>query len=230
MQIAICDDISLHIELTEKVIKNSSCINTKAAIRSFTSAQELTDALDASYSPDIAILDIQMDEKDGISLAKEINTRLPFCSIIFLTAYINYAPDVYDADHIFLVLKSQMEERLPVALDRAVKRSLDLKMRTKTIKTDSGLYNLYIPDLIYMERVLRKTRIVTKDTELWASKKPEDLLKNTNCRVIRCHQSFYVNRDNIILLGKDSFLMTGNITVPISRSYSKAAKDEFLFG
>ena len=57
------------------------------------------------YTPDIAIVDIQMDEMSGIELAKRINTVLPQCAIIFATSYLSFATDVYETEHAYFILK-----------------------------------------------------------------------------------------------------------------------------
>ena len=80
------------------------------------------------YRPDIAVLDICMDDMDGISLAKEINRLAPACRVIFLSSYAGYLMDAYEDEHIYYVLKSDEAARLPVALRKA------LGARPKTIQ------------------------------------------------------------------------------------------------
>ena len=36
----------------------------------------------------------------------------PFCQIIFLSSYLSYATEVYETEHIYFILKSQLHQRI----------------------------------------------------------------------------------------------------------------------
>ena len=122
LNIAICDDDALHGRHTAAQI---SALDGFAAAKLslFTSADNLIYAItEDNYAVDIAVLDIQMESMDGIELAKRINELAPECQVIFLSGHIEYASKVYDAEHVFFVLKSQSETYLKSALEKAVRR------------------------------------------------------------------------------------------------------------
>ena len=122
LNIAICDDDALHGRHTAAQI---SALDGFAAAKLslFTSADNLIYAItEDNYAVDIAVLDIQMESMDGIELAKRINELAPECQVIFLSGHIEYASKVYDAEHVFFVLKSQSETYLKGALEKAVHR------------------------------------------------------------------------------------------------------------
>ncbi|MBQ1531091.1 MAG: response regulator, partial [Solobacterium sp.] len=126
LNIAICDDNSTHLKLAEDLV--TSCLDQKHQsylIQLFSNAEELLSEIDKDhYSPDIAVLDIELDGEDGISLAKRMNQLVPMCRIIFLTAYIDYAPDAYEAEHIWFVVKKTSDRFFPLAMKKAL-QSLD---------------------------------------------------------------------------------------------------------
>ena len=45
--------------------------------------------------PDIAILDIQLPGDSGIQLATLLNQSAPYCQILYLSSFVDYAVDVY---------------------------------------------------------------------------------------------------------------------------------------
>ena len=45
----------------------------------------------------------------------------------------------------------------------------------------------------------------------------------------RCHQSFYVNMQHVVSMNPDSFTLSNGQPIFISRTYKKAAKEQFLF-
>ena len=116
LSIAVCDDDELHCKRTVALIRNTPGFEN-SLIREFSRAENLLDSISEDhYLPDVAVLDIQMDEMDGIELAMRLNRSVPECQIIFLTGYISYATRAYDAEHVFYVLKTETDSRLGLSL------------------------------------------------------------------------------------------------------------------
>ena len=110
LRIAICDDERIHRRHTAELI-DSALAARSADISCFDSSEALLQAVVSGYAPDIAVLDIQMGEMDGISLAKRLNALTPSCRIIFVTSYLAFATEVYSTEHVYFILKSQMPFR-----------------------------------------------------------------------------------------------------------------------
>lgn len=105
--IAICDDELLHARQTQAAIRRCEA---QAVTRCFETPLALLAAVtQQGYAPRVAVLDIRMAGMDGIELAKRLNALVPGCAVIFLTAYLSYAPDVYETRHVYFVLKSELD-------------------------------------------------------------------------------------------------------------------------
>ena len=116
--IAICDDELLHARQTQAAIRRCEA---QAVTRCFETPLALLAAVtQQGYAPRVAVLDIRMAGMDGIELAKRLNALVPGCAIIFLTAYLSYAPDVYETRHVYFVLKSELDRRIGSALRAAL--------------------------------------------------------------------------------------------------------------
>ena len=230
LRIAVCDDEPLHCAYAAQMIRtHPECPD--AEIRQFLSPQELLNMLESKTFPaDIAVVDICMEEMDGIALAKEINAHAPGCQIIFLSSYLESAPDVYDAEHVYFVLKEQMKTRLMPALQKAIENLRSTMPGTIVLKERSTSYRIPVSDILYFERVLRKTRIVSINGEYWSKLTPAALLSEVDgSSFCRCHQSFYVNMQHVVSMNPDSFTLSNGQPIFISRTYKKAAKEQFLF-
>lgn len=227
LRIAICDDDKLHIAHT-KMLAEEYFAAQKHEISEFNSANELLFKMEgAGYIPDIALLDIQMPGIDGIKLANEINRTAPECSVIFISSYIFYAPDVYGTEHIYFVLKSQMDERLSAALDKAVARISKPKSFI-AVKSGASVTRIPVESVLYLERALHKTRIVTAETGYMTTQSPSELLSSVPDTFIHCHQSYWVNVRNIESLEANEFKLCNGWTVPISRAQKTKSKELFF--
>ena len=107
LKLLLCDDSDLQLKETTTFVH--SCLNTYTAFTSVINPykpEELKKLLENDMLDyDIAILDIEMGELNGIDLASAINQRCPQCAVIFLTSHTDYISDSYEVRHIYYVTK-----------------------------------------------------------------------------------------------------------------------------
>lgn len=229
LHIAICDDDKLHISHIKKLAEEILIEHTPQ-ISEYDSANELLFNIEATgYVPNIALLDIQMPDIDGISLANELNHLVPECKIIFITSYIDYAPDVYSTKHIYYVLKSQLDSRLKNALDKAIE-DLNTPKTYMHIKSGRSTIRVALESILYLERELHKTRIVTTDSVYMTNQSPADILSTVNEKdlFIHCHQSYWVNIRAVSKMDTNAFTFPNGTSIPISRAHKTEAKAAFF--
>ena len=120
INVAVCDDEPIHRRDAEKRVERILHAEGIAfRLLMFSSAEELLARTEVGeWQPEIAVLDIEMDGEDGISLARKLNEKIPACRIIFFTGYVDHAPEVYVAEHIWFVVKSRADEFLNQLLER----------------------------------------------------------------------------------------------------------------
>ena len=231
LYIAICDDEPLHLKNAEKIIR-AKLHSYAPEIDTFPSAESLLQSMSpGDYTPDIAVLDIELGGTDGITLAKELNHIAPRCRIIYLTSYINYAPNVYFTDHTWFVLKSDIEKTIAPALETAI-ISLATEAKSSSrimVKVGAKVTVIPVSQVLYIELIGRKTRIVTDNGEIVASRPPKELLQNIpNDCIIRCHQSFHVNIEKIVSIDKNDLVLSNGCRIPVSRTYRADVKTLFF--
>ncbi|MBR2822242.1 MAG: response regulator [Clostridia bacterium] len=107
--IAICvDDERRIMEHTVRMCLNLPRI-TEA--KGFTRSRDALEWLE-THSADLALLDIEMPEMNGIELTARIKQLRPDIAVIFLTGYAQYALDAFSVHANGYLMKPVMEEKL----------------------------------------------------------------------------------------------------------------------
>ncbi|MBR1759321.1 MAG: response regulator transcription factor [Lachnospiraceae bacterium] len=233
--IVICDDESTHRRAASHLVND--VMHQKGLPyeeKTYENAEDLLHDLSANVvKPDIAVLDIKMEGKDGITLAKELNTICPSCHILFFTSYLEYAPDAYEAEHIWFVVKDRAKEHFAPAMEKALKHLKEdsEKSYEPTILVRSQGRSIPIPakDILYLSRIGRKAHIFLKDVEYEDSRRAVQLLDGLLDHLfIQCHQGYWVNVEKIEELDHEEFVLEGGIRIPISRTFREAARKKFF--
>ncbi len=113
---AICvDDEPLAVEYT---VGQCALLPEIDEVQGFTDARSALDWL-RGHPADIALLDINMPEIDGITLAARIKESWPQTIILFLTAYRQYAFDAYSVHPAGYLLKPVSLEKLAAEVSYA---------------------------------------------------------------------------------------------------------------
>ena len=139
---AICvDDEQLAVEYT---LQQLSRLPEIGETEGFTEPRSALDWL-REHSADIAILDIDMPEIDGITLAARIKEICPEMAIIFLTAYRDYALDAYSVHPIGYLLKPVSQEKLAAEVHYACERIHPISHAHIQVRT-FGSFDVYVDD------------------------------------------------------------------------------------
>ena len=191
---------------------------------------------------DIVLLDIHMPDLNGIELARTLK-NVP--SIIFTTAYSEYALESYEASAVDYLLK-------PIALEKAIARLKGLapseapevstspapathslqvtegsnppnlstpSLSYLMVKADYKLYKINFDDLYYVEGQHEYVSFYTKDkriTALYSLKALEDQLPRE--KFVRVHKSYIVSIDHISEIEQVTVTVAGQ-KIPIGGSY-----------
>lgn len=230
MTIYICDDNSSQTEYIKSFTTTwfQSRLSEDDWICSDLTPEMLIESLAGhTFHADIILLDIRMGEINGIDIAKHINREDENCQIIFLTAYLDYAPFVYEAEHIYFVLKNQMEEMLPKALEKAWNQLKQLPSYL-TLNISNYEIRISLKKILFIEKMGHRSTITTTEKTLTAAASLKALEEQLDSCFVRCHGSYIINLGQVDSFSSTAFLMKNGMTVPIGRSFQQSSKKAYL--
>ena len=158
MNIAICDDERNFAKMLKDYISEY------AALHNFTNHVELyfspTQLLQADLSKyDIVFLDIEMPGIDGIETARRLRQQYDELFLVFITGWIEYAPDGYRVNAFRYLLKKSLPEDLWLCLDEIQEKLFEntecISLRSKEREVEIPLKNI-----IYFEGTRQKNVLV----------------------------------------------------------------------
>lgn len=116
MNIICVDDEELVLGLTVSLCEE---LPQKPVVQGFQSAEEALGWLKI-HKADIALLDINMPDMDGLTLAARVKELRPDMAVIFLTGYAEYAVDAFKLHASGYLMKPVSRERLAAEVEYAL--------------------------------------------------------------------------------------------------------------
>ena len=173
--------------------------------------------------PDIVFLDIEMNDINGLSIAKEIGSDVAF---IFTTAYLQYALDGYDLDAVDFLHKPFSFDRFRIAMEKASRRVAFLKInqqRSKTIivKQEYANISISVDEIIYIEAMENYAKIYRANGGCIISRSSMKAIMEilpTNA-FIRIHRSYITPVDKIVSYNRQSVKLSTGLSLPVGRQY-----------
>ena len=210
--VAICEDERYILEeLRRKVEKYINRKSLDASIKTFMSGEEL---LKAKKKFDIILLDLMLPGIDGLEVARQISCR---SRIIFVTSYREYAVEAFDANAVHYLVKPVTEERLFLALDRAVNQTEQMDNQSLTLMKSGKTQVIFIRDILYCEVFNHQVRIHTVHGTYDYFGTLDMLETKLDERFFRCHRSFVVNMNCVAGQEKGVAILINGERIFISR-------------
>ena len=216
INIVICDDEQTEITyLSGHVRKWAAERDIDIRVSFYESAESLLFEYEDDKMIDILLLDIQMGELDGVSLAKLIRKSDKEAQIIFITGYMEYIEDGYDVEALHYLLKPVDTDKLFSVLDRAISK-LARNERALFITHAGESTRIPLYEIRYLEVWHNHVTIYTDDK--YMIKKPlSELEKDLDDHFFRTGRSHIVNLKYVKKTTKKEVHLSDGSIIPISR-------------
>lgn len=246
LRVLLVDDEPLALERLEALIADFPDIEVVGKALDGLEAAEKIEA----DPPDLALLDIQMPHRDGMSLAKALKGS-PQTDVVFVTAFHQFAVEAFDVDAVDYLLKPVEPGRLKLALDRARRRRtagprpepvlepLDAATGSEPysgtvwVRRPRGLVRVELTDVEWIEAARDYVLLHTLSRSHMYRTTMEALSRRLDpALMVRVSRSAFVRRDAVVRAqrrGRGSLVLelTDGAEVPVGNTYTHAVSREF---
>ena len=237
LNIAFCDDDK---DFLAKIAPEAENIlrRLKVETHSFTfdRGDDLISAF-SKYQPyyDVIFLDIEMPEKDGKEVARELRILDKKFKLVFITAYSQEALNTFQYDVIGFLPKTSIQERLPEVIKQVIDRINEDNPRIQIFRVNSpngdGIMEIKVPldDIMYFESINREVSLYTKRETfiLHHYQFFEIVQKYISLGFVDIHRTCIVNMKYIFSVDDTEIRLDNGIRLPLSRRKRQYIFDKF---
>ena len=238
MNIAIVDDEKVELNAAETYIReylreNWSDVENEVSIRTFTSAKDFFDVFKPGLFQ-LVILDICMDEIDGMQVAQIIRARGDDdANIVFLTGNDNFVLNGYRVFAVGYFIKPLVNHAQEFAktfahvFHKINDNAPEVRLKTENMDLSVPLRKILYVDIDYRHRLCvylaDGKKFVTADRYVDIS---ETLLADE--RFLECYHRIIVNMDYIKSMESDDFILLDGTSIPISQRKKREVKVKYM--
>lgn len=229
LQIAVCDDEPFYKNKIKELLE--AYLNPRKlsySISLFDSGAELLAGRENAEKYDVAFIDINMEEMDGLETAAQLRTLKNRICIVFVTAFISYAPEGYKVGAVRYILKDTLEPAITECMDAVLKK---LKRKQVCFTFVEGEKKLLTDNILYVESRKHKSVFFYLESEI-VNYQMYDKLDAIEKRLaeygfVRIHKSFLVNMKHIKKISNYMAELDNGEKLPVPRRRFSAAKEAF---
>lgn len=215
-QFLICDDTPADAQALAEILHDVTDCRTDTVC---SGAEAMQHAENVPYAA--LFLDIELaEDSSGICFARTFGRAYPQIPLIFYTGHIRYCEEIFTASPTALLLKPPTAERVRNVLEILRQKSgrqgsLMLPTGKNTIRT------IAFEQISYIESIRRRLTVFDKDGQILAEsygRKLSEIAPQLEHAFVCCHQSIYVNLQQITSIRRYALILRSGRELPISQS------------
>ncbi len=216
IHLAICDDACAETEYLTSLVRDwATARDASVLLSAFESAEQFMFAYEADRAFDILLLDIQMKDMDGVTLARRVRRENEAVQIVFVTGYPDFIAEGYDVAALHYLIKPVKREKLFEVLDRAVRRLL--MDEAILIETENGAVRVSLNEIESVETFDHRLELSTLRERISVKMPLYALEKMLTDHFVRCHRCCMVNMRFVKKITRTEVLLDSGRTLPLSR-------------
>lgn len=234
LRIAICDDEEIYqsalydyIERWEKETGRKNGVVKQL----YKSGEDLLYDLEGGSMFNLLFLDIEIPgEQNGLLTAREIYSKDPYTTIVFVTNYSEYACSGYEVNALRYIVKPIVYESIKECLD-ITWHKLEMIADESVIIQDGGrIISLPVRSLVYAESFGHTLRVVSSEGNIYDIRTSisEFIKKYSSDLVVQCHRSYVISLRYVRKITSKEITLVNNTAIPLGKKYEKQVYAAFM--
>lgn len=215
-KIAICDDSDVDREYVTNMVKRwAESLGYLVQLDTFSTAEGFLFHYEEEKDYDILLLDIEMGDMDGVTMAKHLRKENDTVQIIFITGYSDYISEGYEVAALHYLMKPVKEEKLCSVLERATER-LSKNERVLNLKSGGEIIRVPIYQIRYAE-VYGNYVTIHASSDVMVKMTLNELENQLDERFYRVGRSAVVNLTKVSRVTKTEIRLNEGTTMHLPR-------------
>lgn len=229
IKVGICEDDKEQAMRIREIAERGLFKRTEYEIKCFSSGEEVIQACEnGGFTVDLLLLDIHMQNVNGLQTAEYIRRHRIDVDIIFITVSEKHVYEGYTYKAFSYILKPALKDRLENELERYMDERESIS-NCLQISINGTVEKLQLDKVYYFESNARKITAYSNNGEIEFYNKLDSLTELlVDKGYLRCHQSYLINERYMTSISRESLIVNG-IKIPVSRKYYEQMKQNGRF-
>lgn len=224
VKIAICDDEAEYTSYFKQILEHElEGMGVCAKVDAYTNSQSL---LENEEEYDMIFLDIEMPDKNGLQIAKELGDKREWVKVIFMTNYAEYLQEAYKVQPFRYLFKTDSIERIRNAILDALED--DIYRTGVLIEIEGRCYDILLRQILYIQALGDEVAFFMADGGQYIVR---TTLKNIHMELdknfIRCNRGTLVNLQHIDSIHDTCIILDEGTTITISIRERKRVREGY---
>ncbi|MBD5480415.1 MAG: response regulator transcription factor [Lachnospiraceae bacterium] len=231
LRIGICDDVRETVEYHANVVQRiMRQLSLNVDIRKCYTGNELLIEMEDGGNFHLILLDIEMENMNGIETARKIRSLDHYVVLIFVTAYNQYSREAIEVQPFAYLNKALDYFEVKKAIEEAYNRQIEIE-ENFSFQVNRIWHSMALKDIYYFRSELRKIYIIGKLSEqcfYGKMDRVEDRLQHKRHTFLRIHKSFLVNCRYIARYSYERIVLRNGDELEISRSNRSMVRKYYM--
>ena len=215
-KIAVCDDFEEDRQFISSIVTSwAKTFEHTVQINTFPNAESFLFHYAEQSDYDIMLLDIEMGDMDGVSLAKQIRKDNDSVQIVFITGYSDYISQGYEVAALHYLMKPLNEEKFFTVLDRAAQKLIKNE-KVLNCEVNGEMVRVPLYRIKYAE-VYRNYGTIHAKTDVTVKMTLSELEEKLDKQFYRVGRSAIVNLGFISRVTKKEIILSDSASIPLPR-------------
>ena len=232
MRIMVCDDNELFLSAFKQKIEDYCAKKDwECQIVVFSDPKKILN--ESIKDVEIVFLDIDMPNRNGLDIARELRSQSEELIIVFVTGFLEYAPNGYTVGAFRYLLKNDVDNSLPKCLDDIWEKLYVKQDAIAFLTEEQETINIQLKNIIYIEGTARRYVRVHLTSEMTPVIECRGSLVDYTNELyekgfMRIQKSFIVNLIHVKDIRSYVAYLDNGETLKVSRNDYKSVMNRFL--